>query len=167
MNRIATFVIGFVLGGAVVGGAIYLSDTQDDSTSGPIEQPEASGSLPAEDSPTPASSGTDDPDASRTPTVAIATPVTEADELRIDGLGSMTIGMHVNDVERATGMEVDISSDFSPQCRYGQLVGGDLFLMFTRRVLVRIDVGNESALENGYGDRGGGSDLGSRRRIWR
>jgi hypothetical protein len=152
VNRIATFVIGFVLGGAVVGGAIYLSDT-DDSTSGPIEQPEASGSLPGEDSPTPTSSGTDDPDASPTPTVAVATPVTEADELRIDGLGSMTIGMHVNDVERATGMEVDISSDFSPQCRYGQLVGGppDLFLMFSRRVLVRIDVGNESAIETDTG----------------
>ena len=150
MNRIATFVIGFVLGGAVVGGAIYLSDT-DDPTSGPIEQPEVSGSLPAEDSPTP--SGTDDPDVSPTPTAAVATPVTEADELRIDGLGSMTIGMHVNDVERATGMEVDISSDFSPQCRYGQLVGGphDLFLMFSRRVLVRIDVGNESAIETDTG----------------
>jgi hypothetical protein len=152
VNRIATFMIGFVLGGAVVGGAIYLSDT-DDSTSGPIEQPEASGSVPAEDSPTPASSGTDDPDASPTPTVAVATPVTEADELRIDGLGSMTIGMHVNDVERATGMEVDISSDFSPQCRYGQLVGGPraLFLMFSRRVLVRIDVGNESVIETDTG----------------
>lgn len=151
MNRIAIFVIGFVLGGAVVGGAIYLSDTQDDSTSGPIEQPEASGSLPAEDSPTPASSGTDNPDESPTPTDA--TPVTEADELRIDGLGSMTIGMRVNDVERATGMDVDVSSDFSPQCRYGQLVGGprDLFLMFSRRVLVRIDVGNESAIETDTG----------------
>jgi hypothetical protein len=167
VNRIATFVIGFVLGGVVVGGAIYLSDT-DDSTSGPIAQPSVSGS-PAEDSPTPASSGTDDPDASPTPTVAVATPVTEADELRIDGLGSMTIGMHVNDVERATGMEVDISSDFSPQCRYGQLVGGprDLFLMFSRRVLVRIDVGNESAIETDTGIGVGGSDLGSRRRIWR
>ena len=41
MNRIATFVIGFVLGGSVVGGAIYLSDAQDDATSGPIEQPRA------------------------------------------------------------------------------------------------------------------------------
>jgi hypothetical protein len=91
--------------------------------------------------------------ASPTPTVVVATPVTEADELRLDGLGSMTIGMHVNDVERATGMEVDISSDFSPQCRYGQLVGGpdDLFLMFSRRVLVRIDVGNESAIETDTG----------------
>jgi hypothetical protein len=85
--------------------------------------------------------------------VAVGTPVTEADELRIDGLGSMTIGMRVNDVERATGMEVDISSDFSPQCRYGHLVGGprDLFLMFSRRVLVRIDVGNESAIETDTG----------------
>ena len=91
--------------------------------------------------------------ASPTPTVAVATPVTEADELRIDGLGSMTIGMHVNDVERATGMEVDISSDFNPQCRYGQLVGGpnDLFLMFSRRVLVRIDIGTESAIETDKG----------------
>jgi len=152
VNRIATFVIGFVLGGAVVGGAIYLSDT-DDSTSGPIEQPGVSGSLPAEGSPTPASSGTDDPDASPTPTVAVATRVTEADELRIDGLGSMTIGMHVNDIERATGMDVDISSDFSPQCRYGQLVGGprDLFLMFSRRVLVRIDIGPGSAIETDTG----------------
>jgi hypothetical protein len=130
VKRVATLIIGFVLGGAVVGGAIYLSDTQDDSTSGLIEQPEVSG-----------------------PTKAVATPVTEADELRIDGLGPMTIGMHVNDVERATGMEVDISSDFSPQCRYGQLVGGprDLFLMFSRRVLVRIDVGNESAIETDTG----------------
>jgi hypothetical protein len=51
VSRIATFIIGFVLGGAVVGGAIYLSDTQDDSTSGPIEQPSVSGSSPAEDSP--------------------------------------------------------------------------------------------------------------------
>jgi hypothetical protein len=152
VNRIATFMIGFVLGGAVVGGAMYFSDT-DDSTSGPIEQPSVSGSLPTEDSPTPASSGTDDPYESPTPTVAVATRVTEADELRIDGLGSMTIGMHVNDVERATGMEVDISSDFSPLCRYGQLVGGphDLFLMFSRRVLVRIDVGNESAIETDAG----------------
>ena len=152
MNRIASFVIGFVLGGAVVGGAIYLSDT-DDSTSGPIEQPSVSGSLPTEDSPTPASSGSDDQDASPTPTVAVATPVTEADELRIDGLGSMTIGMHVNDVERATGMEVDVSSDFSPQCRYGQLVGGprDLFLMFSRRELVRIDVGSDSAIQTDTG----------------
>jgi hypothetical protein len=153
VNRIATFMIGFVLGGAVVGGAIYLSDTQDDSTSGPIEQPSVSGSLPVEDSPTPAPSGTDDPDASPTPTVAVATRVTEADELRIDGLGSMTIGMHVNDVERATGMDVDISSDSSPQCRYGQLVGGphDLFLMFSRRVLVRIDLGTGSAIETDTG----------------
>jgi hypothetical protein len=152
VNRIVIFVIGFVLGGAVVGGAIYLSDTQDDSTSG-IAQPSVSGSLPPEDSPTPASSGPDDPDASPTPTAALAIPVTEADELRIDGLGSMTIGMHVNDVERATGMEVDISSDFSPQCRYGQLVDGprDLFLMFSRRVLVRIDVVNESAIETDTG----------------
>ena len=153
MNRIATFMIGFVLGGAVVGGAMYLLDTQDDPTSGPIEQPSVSGSLPAEDSPTPASSGTDDPDASPSPTVAVATRVTEADELRIDGLGSMTIGMHVNDVERATGMDVDISSDFSPQCRYGQLIGGphDLFLMFSRRVLVRIDIGPGSAIETDTG----------------
>jgi hypothetical protein len=148
VNRIATFVIGFVLG-----GAIYLSDTQDDSTSGPIAQPGVAGSPPAEGSPTPTSSGTDDPDASPTPTVAVATPVTEADELRIDGLGSMTIGMHVNDVERATGIDVDISSDFSPQCRYGQLVGGphDLFLMFSRRVLVRIDIGPGSAIETDTG----------------
>jgi hypothetical protein len=153
VNRIATFVIGFVLGGAVVGGAIYLSDTQDDPTSGPIAQPSVSGSPPAEDSPTPAPSGTDDPDTSPTPTAAVPTPVTEADVLRIDGLGSMTIGMNVNDVERATGMEVDISPDFSPQCRYGQLIGGprDLFLMFSRRVLVRIDVGNESAIETDTG----------------
>jgi hypothetical protein len=142
--------IGFVLGGAVVGGAIYLLDIQDDSTSGPIEQPNVSGSLPPEDSPTPASSDTG---ASPTPTVAIATRVTEADELRLDGLGPMTIGMHVDDVERATGMAVDISSDFSPQCRYGRLVGGpyDLFLMFSRRVLVRIDIGNESAIETDTG----------------
>ena len=56
--------------------AIYLSDTQDDSTSGLIAQPEVSGSSPAEGSPTPASSGTGDPYASPTPTVAVATPVT-------------------------------------------------------------------------------------------
>jgi hypothetical protein len=131
MNKLATLIIGFVLGGLVVGGAIYLSDSQDDSTS-------VSGSLPS---------------ASSTPTVAVGTPVTEADELRIDGLGSMTIGMRVNDVERATGMKVDIASDFGPQCRYGQLVGGprDLFLMFSRRVLVRIDVGTESAIETDTG----------------
>jgi hypothetical protein len=145
VNRVAALVIGFILGGAVVGGAIYLSDTQDQSTSGPTEQPQVSGS--------PASSGTGDPFPSPTPTAAVATPVTEADELRIDGLGSMTIGMHVIDVERATGMAVDISSDFSPECRYGRLVGGpdDLFLMFSRRVLVRIDVGNESAIETDTG----------------
>jgi hypothetical protein len=136
VSKVATLITGFVLGGLVVGGAIYLSDSQDDSTS-------VSGSLP---------------NASSTPIVAVATRVTEADELRVDGLGSMTIGMNVNDVERATGMEVDISSDFSPQCRYGQLVGGphDLFLMFSRRVLVRIDIGTESAIETdtaiGVGD---------------
>jgi hypothetical protein len=128
VNRVAILMIGFVLGGAVVGGAIYLLDTDNDSTSGLI-------------------------DSSPTPTMTVATRVTEADELRIGGLGPMTIGMHVDDVERATGMEVDISSDFSPQCRYGQLVGGphDLFLMFSRRVLVRIDVGNESAIETDTG----------------
>ena len=126
MNKVATLIIGFVLGGFVVGGAIYLSDSQDDSTSGLMQQ---------------------------TPTVAVATPVTEADELRIDGLGSMTIGMRANDVERATGMKVDISPDFCPQCRYGQLVGGprDLFLMFNRRVLVRIDIGTESPIETDTG----------------
>ena len=131
MNKIIVLLVGFVLGGVVVGGLMLLSDTQDESTSGPIEHPEAS----------------------PTTTAAVPTRVTEADELRIDGLGSMTIGMHVDDVERATGMEVDISSDFSPQCRYGQLVGGptDLFLMFSRRVLVRIDVGNESAIETDTG----------------
>jgi hypothetical protein len=144
MKRVATLMIGFVLGGAVVGGATYLSDTQDDSTSGLVEQPNVSGSVPAEDSPT---------SASPTPTAAVATRVTEADELRIDGLGAMTIGMDVNDIERATGMEVDISPDFSPQCRYGQLIGGphDLFLMFSRRVLVRIDIGIESAIETDTG----------------
>jgi hypothetical protein len=65
----------------------------------------------------------------------------------------MTIGMYVDDVEHATGMEVDISSDFSPECRYGQLVGGphDLFLMFSRRVLVRIDMGTDSAIETDTG----------------
>lgn len=153
MNKVATLMIGFVLGGVVVGGAIYLSDTQDDSTSAPIEQPRVSGSLPAEDSPTPASSGTRDPSASPTPTVAVATPVTEADELRIDGLGSMTIGIDVNDIERATGMEVDISSDTNPLCRYGRLVGGpnDVFLMFSRRVLVRIDIGTNSTIETDTG----------------
>lgn len=106
-----------------------------------------------------AASGTERPSASSVPspsstqTEALSTPVTEADELRIAGLGPMTIGMHVNDVERATGMEVDVSSDFSPQCRYGQLVGGphDLFLMFSRRVLVRIDIGIESAIETDTG----------------
>ena len=93
------------------------------------------------------------PSPSSTPTEAVPTPVTEADQLRIAGLGPMTIGMHLNDVERATGMEVDVSSDFSPQCRYGQLVGGphDLFLMFSRRVLVRIDIGTESAIETDTG----------------
>ena len=118
--------IGFVLGGVIVGGAIYVLDTRDDSTSGPIKQ---------------------------SPTMTVPTPVTEADELRIDGLGSMTIGMNVTDVERATGMEVDIASDFGPQCRYGQLVGGprDLFLMFSGRVLVRIDVGTESPIETDTG----------------
>ena len=129
MNKVVALLIGFVLGGVVVGGAIYLSDTRDDS------------------------SGTGDPSASPTATAAVATRVTEADELRIDGLGSMTIGMHVGDIERATGMEVDISPDFSLQCRYGQLVGGprDLFLMFSRRVLVRIDIGIESAIETDTG----------------
>jgi hypothetical protein len=132
VNRVAILMIGFVLGGAVVGGAFYLSDADNDSTSGPI-------------------------DASPTPSMALATRVTEADELRLDGLGAMTIGMHVDDVEGATGMEVDISSDFSPQCRYGHLVGGphDLFLMFSRRVLVRIDIGNESAIETDTGIRVG------------
>jgi hypothetical protein len=136
VNRIVALLIGFVLGGVVVGGLLYVSDNQDDSTSGPIEHPEAS----------------------PTTTAAVPTLVTEGDELRIDGLGSMTIGMHVREVERATGMEVDISSDFSPQCRYGQLVGGppDLFLMFSRRVLVRIDIGSDSAIETdtriGVGD---------------
>jgi len=151
VNKFVALMIGFVLGGVVVGGAIYLSDTQDDSTSRPIEQPEFSGSPPAEDSPTPAPSGSGDPSAS--PTATVPAPVTDADELRIDGLGPMTIGMHVNDVEGATGMEVDISSDFSPQCRYGQLVGGphDLYLMFSRRVLVRIDIGTGSAIETDTG----------------
>lgn len=131
VNKIVALLIGFVLGGVVVGGLVYLSDTQDESTSGPIEHPEAS----------------------PTTTAAVPTPVTKADELRIDGLGSMTIGMHVDDVERATGMEVDISSDFSPQCRYGQPVGGprDLFLMFSRRELVRIDVGSDSAIQTDTG----------------
>jgi hypothetical protein len=153
VNKVAALIIGFVLGGVVVGGAMYLLDTQDDSTSGPIEPPMVTGSLPAEDSPTPASSGTGDPSASPTPTVAVVARVTDADELRVDGLGSMTIGMHVDDVEHATGMEVDISSDFSPECRYGQLVGGphDLFLMFSRRVLVRIDMGTDSAIETDTG----------------
>jgi hypothetical protein len=73
VNRIVALILGFVLGGVVVGGLMYLSDTQDDSTSGPIEHPEAS----------------------PTTTAAVPTPVTEADELRIDGLGPMTIGMHV------------------------------------------------------------------------
>lgn len=131
MNKIVAFLIGFVLGGVVVGGLMYVSDTQDESTSGPIEHPQAS----------------------PTTTTAVPTPVTEADELRIDGLGSMTIGMHVDDVERATAMDVDVSSDFSPQCRYGQLVGGprDLFLMFSRRELVRIDVGSHSAIQTDTG----------------
>jgi hypothetical protein len=151
VNKFVALMIGFVLGGVVVGGAIYLLDTQDDSTTARIEQPEVSGSLPAEDSPTPTASGTGDPNAS--PTATVPTPVSEADELRLDGLGSMTIGMHVDDVERATGMEVDVSSDFSPQCRYGQLVGGpnDLFLMFSRRVLVRIDIGTESEIQTDTG----------------
>lgn len=93
------------------------------------------------------------PSPSSSPTEAFPAPVTEADELRIAGLGPMTIGMHVNDVERATGMEVDVSSDFSPQCRYGRLVGGpqDLFLMFSRRVLVRIDIGTESVIKTDTG----------------
>jgi hypothetical protein len=131
VNKIVVLLIGFVVGGVVGGGLMYLSDTQDESTSGPIEHPEAS----------------------PTTTAAVPTPVTEADELRIDGLGSMTIGMHVDDVERATGMEVDVSSDFSPQCRYGQLVGGprDLFLMFSRRELVRVDVGSDSAIQTDTG----------------
>jgi hypothetical protein len=153
VSKVLAFSIGFVLGGVVVGGAMYLSDTQDDSTSGLVEQPEVSGSPPAEEAPTPASSGTGDSNAPPTATAAVATPVTEADELRIDGLGSMTIGMQVNDVERATGTQVDISSDFSPECRYGQLVGGpnDLFLMFSRRELVRIDIGTDSAIETETG----------------
>jgi hypothetical protein len=153
VNKVAALIIGFVLGGVVVGGAMYVLDTRDDSTSGPIEPSMVTGSLPAEDSPTPAPSGTGDPSASPTPTVAVAAGVTDADELRIDGLGSMTIGMYVDDVEQATGMEVDISSDFSPECRYGQLVGGphDLFLMFSRRVLVRIDIGTDSAIETDTG----------------
>jgi hypothetical protein len=131
VNKIGALLIGFVLGGVVVGGLMYVSDTQDESTSGPIEHPEAS----------------------PTTTAALPTPVTEGDELRIDGLGSMTIGMHVDDVERATGMEVDVSSDFSPQCRYGQLVDGprDLFLMLSRRELVRIDVGSDSAIQTDTG----------------
>ncbi|HEX2388338.1 MAG TPA: hypothetical protein VHI96_04440 [Solirubrobacterales bacterium] len=131
MNKIVVLLIGFVLGGVVVGGLMFLSDSQDESTSGPIEHPEAS----------------------PTTTAAVPTPVTEADELRSDGLGSMTIGMHVDDVERATGMEADVSSDFSPQCRYGHLVGGprDLFLMFSRRELVRIDVGSDSAIQTDSG----------------
>lgn len=131
MNRVVALLIGFVLGGVVVGGLMYVSDTQDGSTSRPVEHPEAS----------------------PTTTTAVPSPVTEADELRIDGLGSMTMGMHLDDVERATGMKVDVSSDFSPQCRYGQLVGGprDLFLMFSRRELVRIDVGSDSAIQTDTG----------------
>jgi hypothetical protein len=30
MNKLATLIIGFVLGGLVVGGAIYLSDSHSD-----------------------------------------------------------------------------------------------------------------------------------------
>src|SRR5919106_865680 len=48
VNKFIALMIGFVLGGVVVGGAIYLSDTQNNSSSGPIEQPEVSGSQPAE-----------------------------------------------------------------------------------------------------------------------
>jgi hypothetical protein len=153
VNKVAALIIGFVLGGVVVGGGNVLAGLSGRFDVWADRAADGDWISASEDSPTPASSGTGDPSASPTPTVAVVARVTDADELRVDGLGSMTIGMHVDDVEHATGMEVDISSDFSPECRYGQLVGGphDLFLMFSRRVLVRIDLGTDSAIETDTG----------------
>jgi hypothetical protein len=79
------------------------------------------------------------------------------DVLRVDGLGPLRIGMTVEEVEAATGLEARIGADFTPACRYMELIGGppDVFYMVSHRVLVRIDIGGPKILTDtglGVGD---------------
>ena len=148
MSRIGTLLIGLLLGGAAVGGAFVLADDDD-----PVETASPLPSATVRPSVEPTASPLEPSPSVTEPFQPVPVPLAESDLLRLDGIGALTIGMTVQEMEEATGMHLRIFKDFSPGCRYSQFDGGpkDLHLMLSNRVLVRVDVNLDSALET---DRG-------------
>lgn len=95
-----------------------------------------------------------EPSLSPSPPPSIGSPSPEGlrgnEELRMDGLGPITVGMSVEQVESATGERLHISSDFTPRCRYATLrdrTPPGIFIMVSFRKVVRIDVDPPSKIE--------------------
>jgi hypothetical protein len=136
VNRLGAFLVGCLVGGGVIaaGGYLFLRDDSAEPAAAP----------PAAESPTPSSppSPTEStPAPSPSPSGELAAPLDDSDRLRLDGIGALTVGMTVEEMEEATGMELRIFSDFTPSCRYSQFDDvDDLHLMLSHRILVRIDV---------------------------
>jgi hypothetical protein len=149
VNRIGAFLIGLLLGGAAVGGAFLVADDGDEPVAAPAPRPSVSSPQPTLSSPPEQPSPTPAP----TSVPSSPDPLDGSDHLRLDGIGALSVGMTVEEMEEATGMHLRVSSDFSPECRYAQFDGGPdgLYLMLSHRVLVRIDVTLGSAIETDTG----------------
>ena len=151
-----TFLIGLLVGAVVAGGVTFavVRDGGDDPTPAPSRAPDASPGTP-----TPSLEPSASASPSASPTEVSELPLDEDQPLRMDGLGAITVGMTVEEMEEATGGEFREPSDFGPACRYAYPIDGpvDLALMLSRGRLVRIDVFNRSAIETvsgiGIGDR--------------
>jgi hypothetical protein len=72
----------------------------------------------------------------------------------MDGIGAVSVGKSVDEVEEATGEKIRVFSDFSPRCRYSQPRDGTprgLLFMLSRRHVVRIDVDPPSKIRTAAG----------------
>jgi len=77
----------------------------------------------------------------------------------MEGIGAVTVGMSVEEVQDVTGEKIRVFSDFTPRCRISQPRDGTprgLFLMLSRGRVVRIDVDPPSKIQTvsgiGIGD---------------
>lgn len=148
LRKIVPFLVGIAIGGVAVGTFAYV--LRDDPVAR-VRPPEASPSpdvVSPSPSPSPAS-----PSPSPSPG-----RLTEADRLRMDGIGPINVGMTVDEAEQAAGIRLRINKEQSAACRFAFPVNGprNLAFMISYRRIIRVDVAPDAGIKTvsgvGVGD---------------
>jgi hypothetical protein len=134
------FVAGLLVGAVGSLSVLYVlrTDAPGPSVAGPTP---STSPFPA--SPTPSQA------TSESPSPAATAKLTIRDRLRMDGIGSIRVGMTVDQAERAAEIKLRVDTEFTEACRYAFPIGEprDLAFMTSYGKIVRVDVSANSAIK--------------------